>query len=148
MVKRMLVVLTGLLFTLSTVGMAYGQDKKKGKWEKKDYKKFKKLGKNVVLEFTAESEDSTETFTLNLASNYFQAKKQAKDSSLTLQGQLSLNDGGYLVTCQADWYKFGSGDEDKTDLMVKASVLMKDGEEMLFGKSGDIVFKLKATEVK
>lgn len=144
-----------LIFALSATSLAVAAPAEGGKGKGKYYKsskgKFEKLGKNVALEFTAESDGASETLVLNLASNFFEVKKHSDTSALSFSGRISLKEGVYLVTFTADWYLFGKSgktNKGKSDIMFKGSVQMKDGEEIVLGKTGDVVFKLKISDVK
>ena len=130
-------------------GVASAEDYKGGKGKKKYSKKWhKELGKNVLVEVTVEGDDGEISISLVTALEKYYSTASAEGRHMKAHGFVKVKDDGFLVRCNVEYTGGRSKSTAGTDVLVDASMLLKDGEEAVFGKSGKVTIKVKVKELK
>lgn len=109
------------------------------------------LGRNLLFQISVDAPDFKHSIEFMSASDYFKFERDVAGWRIWGRGWLKPVRDAYLVqTDLAVNPARGSGKTKNTDgeFQVAASALVKVGEEVVVGRSGDLTIKLKVTEVR
>lgn len=148
MMRQLAVLLGFLAATTFAMGAATAEDYKGKKGKKYNKKWHKELGKNVLVEATVEGDDGEISISLVTALEKYYSTASAEGRHMTAHGFVKVKDEGFLVRCKVEYTGGRSKSSAGTDVLVDASMLLKDGEEGVIGKSGKVTIKVKVKELK
>ena len=146
---RQLIVLLGFLATATfAMGAATAEDykAKKGKKYKKEW--HKELGKNVLLEITVKGDGDEVSTSLITALEKYSSSSSTGGRHINTYGFVKVKEDRFLVRCKVGYVGSRSKSSTGTEVQIDASMLLKDGEEAVFGKTGDVTIKVKVKEIK
>ena len=148
MMRQLAVLLGFLAATTFAMGGASAEDYKgkKGKKWKKEW--HKELGKNVQLEITVEGDGAELSTTLVTALEKYNSQISAEGRHISTYGFVKVKEDRFLVRCKVGYTGNRSKSSAGTSFEVDASMLLKDGDEAVFARSGDVSVKVKVKELK
>lgn len=146
--RQLAVLFTIFAATTFVAGAATAEDHKgkKGKKWKKEW--HKELGKNVQLEITVEGDGDDISTTLVTALKKYTSGVSEGGRHLNTYGFVKVKGDRFLVRCKVAYVGTRSKSSAGTSFEFDASMLLKEGEEAVFGKSGGVLVKVKVKELK
>ena len=108
------------------------------------------LGQNLLFQISVEAPDFEHRIEFMSASDYFKFEREVAGWRIWGRGWLKPVRDAYLVQT-GNPARVSTGSKSKShdgEFQVAASALVKVGEEVVVGRSGDLTIKLKVTEVR
>ena len=148
MMKKLSIMVIGFALVLASSGLAFGEKINKNIAMEENLS----LGRNLVINLTMDSPNDKEELNSVTASKYFLMQMERKQNNITKNIRLKLQEislrskGKIFLRYKLDMQK--EGDNESFSTHLDNIVLLDLNKEIVIGKTKDVTFKLKISNVK